>query len=384
MTDMDYTPFMQEAISLAERGSWQTCPNPAVGAVLVRDGVIVARGWHQAAGQDHAEVACLKDAAERGVNPAECTMLVTLEPCCHSGRVPPCTAAILQAGIRRVVIGAADPNPEACGGAQELRAAGIEVIEKVCEQECRDLAADFFVWQQKRRPFVMLKMAATLDGRIATRAGHARWVSSALSRQAVQDLRRNIALCGKGAVLVGGGTFRTDNPHLGVHDDTECQQPLACVLTSRLPAPDADFRLLKERPTQTVFLASPAAAASTTAKALRDKGVRVLALGPSIHGGPDFQGLLQKLRDELDCYYMLCEGGGRLALSMLEAGLVDEFYLHLAPLVLGDAEAIPLFSGRSPLNIDEALRLRIYRHSLCGEDIHIRLRPLEGAAAHRE
>lgn len=377
MNDVDYAPFMREAIGLAEQGRWKACPNPTVGAVLVRDGSIVARGWHRAAGQDHAEVACLADAETHGVNPAECTLVVTLEPCRHEGKVPPCTDAILRAGIRRVVTGMADPNPQACGGAKKLRAAGIEVIENVCVQECRDLVADFLVWQKTSRPFVMLKMAATLDGRIATRTGKSQWISSAASRKHVQDLRRSIAPCG-GVVLVGGGTFRADNPHLGVHDQKHCPQPLACVLTSRLPLPDADFRLLKERPEQTVFLVSPAAAASTTAKALRDKGVRVLALDPSPHGlheGPDFHALLQMLREELQCHYLLCEGGGRLALSLLEAGLVDDFFLHMAPVVLGDAEAAPLFSGRSPLTLDEALRLRVYGVSPCGEDLHIRFRP---------
>ncbi|MBO5490805.1 MAG: bifunctional diaminohydroxyphosphoribosylaminopyrimidine deaminase/5-amino-6-(5-phosphoribosylamino)uracil reductase RibD, partial [Desulfovibrio sp.] len=129
-----------------------------MGAVLVRDGMVVARGWHHAAGQDHAEVDCLKDAAAHGVNPAECTLVVTLEPCRHQGKTPPCTEAVLKAGVRRVVMGLRDPNPEAGGGAEALRAAGVDVIEHVCEEECRDLVADFLVWQKHDRPYVMLKM----------------------------------------------------------------------------------------------------------------------------------------------------------------------------------------------------------------------------------
>ena len=378
MSELDFVPFMHEAIDLAEKGRWHACPNPTVGAVLVRDGQIVARGWHHAAGEDHAEVDCIKDAASRGINPAECTLVVTLEPCCHQGKTPPCTEAVKAAGIKKVVVGLADINPVACGGACQLRECGVEVIEGVCEQECRDLVADFLIWQQHKRPYVMLKMAATLDGRIATRKGQSKWISCDKSREEVQELRAGIGLCG-GAILVGGGTFRTDNPQLTVRGENAGAQPLACVLTSRLPQPDADFHLLKDRPEQTVFMVSPAAAASTTAKALRDIGVRVLALGPGMHGGPDFPNLLRTVWEELHCPYMLCEGGGHLALSLLEAGLVDDFRLHLAPMILGDEDALPLFSGRAPLSLEEALRMRVNNTHLCGDDIHIHLRPLDAA-----
>ena len=378
MSELDYAPFMREAIALAERGRWKTCPNPTVGAVLVRDGHVAARGWHHAAGEDHAEVACIKDARAHGVDPADCTLVVTLEPCCHQGKTPPCTAAVREAGIKKLVVGLADPNPVACGGACQLREAGLEVVEGVCAQECRDLVADFLVWQTQNRPYVILKMAATLDGRIATRKGQSQWISSEPSRQEVQRLRAGIGLCG-GAVLIGGGTFRADDPRLTVHEaGATAPQPLACVLTSRLPQPDADFHLLRHRPEQTIFMASPAAAASTTAKALREMGVRVLALGPRARGGgPDFVGLLQLLWQELHCPYVLCEGGGKLALSLLEAGMVDDFRLHLAPIILGDADAQPLFSGRAPLSLDEALRLRVSRTDICGGDVHIRLHPLD-------
>lgn len=380
MSELDYSPFMREAIALAQKGRWKTWPNPMVGAVLVHDGQIVARGWHQAAGQDHAEVACLKDAAAKGVDASQCTLVVTLEPCCHQGKTPPCTDAVRQAGIKKIVVGLSDPNPEACGGACQLRETGLEVIEGVCAEACRDLVGDFLVWQQKQRPYIILKMAATLDGRIATRRGESQWISSEESRQEVQQLRAGIGRCG-GAVLVGGGTFRADNPRLTVRPISENEpdgpQPLACVLTSRLPQPDADFYLLKERPEQTIFLASPAAAASTTAKALRDMGVRVLSLGPALRGGPDLTHMLRTLWGELHCPYLLCEGGGHLALSLLESAVVDEFRLHMAPMILGDEDAHPLFSGRAPLSLDEALRMRVVGTHVSGGDIHIELRPLQ-------
>lgn len=251
MTESDFAPFMREALSLAELGRWKTYPNPAVGAVLVRDGRILARGFHHAAGEAHAEVECLKDAAARGVDPRGCTLVVTLEPCNHQGKTPPCTQAILDAGVSRVITGLADPNPRAAGGAARLREAGVDVIERVCEQECRDMIADFLIWQSLDRPYVLLKMAATLDGRIATRKGQSQWISSEESRREVQKLRAGIGRC-NGAVLVGGGTFRTDNPRLTARGEFAAgPQPLACVLTSRLPAPDADFHLLRDRPEQT-------------------------------------------------------------------------------------------------------------------------------------
>ena len=159
-----YESFMREAAELAERGRWSAAPNPTVGAVLVRDGVVVARGWHTAYGKSHAEVECLKDAEAKGVAPSACTLVVTLEPCNHQGQTPPCTEAVIAAGIRHVVIGLRDPNPKAAGGMERLAEAGVEVEAGVCEELCRDLVADFLIWQTTKRPYVMLKLAMTLDG----------------------------------------------------------------------------------------------------------------------------------------------------------------------------------------------------------------------------
>lgn len=374
----NFAPFMREAIRLARRGRWRTAPNPMVGAVLLREGEVVARGWHHGAGLPHAEVDCLADAAARNIDPAGCTLVVTLEPCCHHGKTPPCTDAILAAGIRRVVYGYRDPNPVAGGGAALLAAAGLEVTGPVLEAECRDLVADFLVWQTTERPYVLLKLAATLDGRIATRNGVSQWISGPESRRAVHGLRAGVGRAG-GAVLVGGGTFRADDPLLTARDVEEGEapprQPLACVLTSRLPAPDG-ARLLRERPGETVFFVSPALAASSAAQALRELGARVLALGAAPGGGPDLAGMLRAQRQELGCPYVLCEGGGQLALSLLEAGLVDEFHLHLAPLILGDEEARPLFAGRVPLELEAGLRLRLCGLERSGGDAHLLLRPV--------
>ena len=201
---------MARAVELAVRGKGTTAPNPCVGAVLVRDGAVVAEGWHMRCGGPHAEVNCLADAGAKGVDPSACALYVTLEPCNHHGRTPPCTMAVLEAGVPEVVVGAGDPNPKVAGGGAEfLRQRGVRVRQGVLGQACRDLIADFLVWQFTGRTFNTLKMAATLDGRIAARNGHSAWVSGPESREMVHELRARVD-----AVVVGGGTLRQDNPRL--------------------------------------------------------------------------------------------------------------------------------------------------------------------------
>ncbi|MDR2075974.1 MAG: bifunctional diaminohydroxyphosphoribosylaminopyrimidine deaminase/5-amino-6-(5-phosphoribosylamino)uracil reductase RibD [Desulfovibrio sp.] len=371
---------MLEAVAFAAQCRWQTAPNPPVGALLVREGRIVARGRHEGAGLPHAEAEALADARRKGVDPAACTLVVTLTPCNHHGKTPPCTEAILAAGIRRVLVGAPDPNPEAAGGLERLRAAGVLVETGVAESECLDLIDNFRVWQTTDLPYTVLKLAATLDGRIATRAGHSRWITSPETRRGVHELRRCMQ-----AVIIGGNTFYQDNPRLTSRREGEpSSQPLAVVVSSRLPEAGAARRLLRERPESTLFWTAAAAAASPRAKALRRLGVRVIGLGSDprteasctgARAGLNLAAGLAFLRRELGCFQVLCEGGGRLALSLLEKGLVHEFHLHLAPKILGDAEAVPLFSGRAPLLLNEALPLRILETRISGGDILITLRP---------
>lgn len=376
MNEHPYAAFMREAVALAEQGRWRAAPNPTVGALLVRNGEVVARGWHAAHGQDHAEVACLKYAAAHGVDPAECTLVVTLEPCNHQGLTPPCADAVLQAGIRHVVIGMADVNPDASGGAERLREAGIQVEMGVLEKECRDLVADFIIWQTTARPYVVLKMAATLDGRIATRSGNAQRITGEESRRRVMALREGMGLAG-GAVLVGGNTFVLDNPQLTARTDTARRQPLAAVATSRLPGIDAPFQLIQERPQDCVFFSSAAQAASPNAVALRAKGARIYGLDKAPSGrGLDVEQLLARLRGDEHCLYVLCEGGAKMGLSLLEQGVVDEFLLHLAPVVLGDEEAKPLFAGRNVDSIEDALHMRLTGMDASDGDVRLRFRPV--------
>lgn len=378
MSGHPFAPFMRQAIDLAERGRWHTAPNPTVGAVLVREGEVVARGWHTACGHPHAEVECLRDAAEKGIDPATCSLVVTLEPCNHQGKTPPCSHAVVSAGIRHVVVGLADPNPVASGGADYLRAHGVTVEMGICERECRDLVADFLTWKLTDLPYVILKLASTLDGRIATRSGHSQWISGDAARDRVHGLRARIGEAG-GAVLVGGNTLFADDPQLTARTrPAPARQPLAVVASTRLPLHAHLPRLFRERAAQTIFWTSEENAATDGATLLRDMGVTVTGLPRTASGRLDLRSGLVRLRTEHDVAHVLCEGGGRLALSLLEARLVGEFHLHLAPKIIGDANAPALFDGRAPLHMDEALRLRIGGIERCGEDCIMVLRPRKG------
>lgn len=382
--DAIYERAMREAVALAGEGRFRTAPNPCVGAVLLREGAVVAGGYHRRFGDAHAEINALADARAKGIDPAGCALVVTLEPCAHYGKTPPCTEALLRAGVRRVLVGARDPNPEAAGGVEVLRQNGVEVTTGLLEQECLDLIADFTTWRTTNLPYTTLKLASTLDGRIATRTGHSRWISGEKTRAMVHEARRHT-----GALIVGGNTFYQDNPRLtcrpGPDELPAKKQPLAVVVTSRLPSPDMQSFLLQERPGETIFWTTVAAAASPKAEALRKKGVRVLGLP---HIAPADNSLHDKMRSELDlsfgleslrrehgCWYAMCEGGGRLGLSLFEKNLCGELHLHLSPRILADNAATPLFDGLSPLRVDEGISLRITATRTCGADLIVSLRP---------
>jgi len=374
---------MLRAARLALRGRGRTAPNPCVGAVLAHNEQIVAEGWHKAFGGPHAEVECLADARSKGVDPSACTLYVTLEPCSHQGKTPPCTRAILEAGITRVVIGCLDPNPHvAGGGAEVLRAAGVEVVLGVQKVLCQDLIDEFRIWQTTKRPYSILKMASTLDGKIAARGGRPQAVSCPESQADVHLLRAEVQ-----AVIVGGNTFYGDNPQLTCRLDADglptgyCQ-PLAVVVTSTLPKAYSTFNLLRQRPEQVLFWTSEYSAKIPLADELRERGTLIWGL-PELRGGKlpgngeglDFAGAFARLRAEFGCYRTLCEGGGQLALSLARQDLVDEFVLYLAPRVLGDAEGKSLFAGGAVQSMDETLNFRLAVAASCGEDLKLTYKP---------
>lgn len=369
--------IMLLAVDLAQGGKGRTAPNPCVGAVLTLDDRVVAQGFHQGLGLPHAEVMAIANARAKNIDTRKCTLWVTLEPCNHQGRTPPCTRAVLDAGIPRVVAGAPDPNPHVPGGgAAFLRGKGVEVHVGVAETACKDLIADFTTWMRTPRPYVYLKLAATLDGRIATRTGDSQWISSEPSRQMVHELRGRV-----GAVLVGAGTLRADNPRLtcrlGDADaGSEQGHPLAVIVGTSLPDPGADVFLLRQRPGQTIFWTTARVAKSPQAQALRGLGCRVWGLGANlvdVHEG------LVRLRGELGVYDVLCEGGGRLAQHFVEQGLVGEWWLFQAPKSLGDEQAVPLLAGAFVERMDQARQWRFAKVRQAGADVLLILRPMAGA-----
>ncbi|WP_029895478.1 bifunctional diaminohydroxyphosphoribosylaminopyrimidine deaminase/5-amino-6-(5-phosphoribosylamino)uracil reductase RibD [Desulfohalovibrio reitneri] len=371
-----HEPIMRRALELAERARGLTAPNPCVGAVLAREGRILAEGFHARAGEPHAERACLADAAARGVDPTGCDLYVTLEPCNHHGRTTPCTEAILESGVARVIEGCADPNREVeGGGSARLRAAGVEVVEGVLKQRCRDAIDDFVRWQRDKRPHVLVKLAQTIDGRIAARSGVPEKVSGTESHRRVQELRGRAD-----AVLVGGGTLRADDPRLTCRLDPQERglspkgQPLAVVATRSLPPPRAQLCLLRQRPAETVFLTSRERAESDEADHLRALGCRVWGLGES-GGGLDLGEGLNRLYDEAGVHHVLCEGGGTLAMSLARAGLMDELRLYMAPRVLGDERARASFAGAGDIPMADALSLRLCWTASSGADLELCYRP---------
>ncbi|MGC4114363.1 MAG: bifunctional diaminohydroxyphosphoribosylaminopyrimidine deaminase/5-amino-6-(5-phosphoribosylamino)uracil reductase RibD [Myxococcales bacterium] len=318
-------PEMQElmrlAIAEARKGLGRTSPNPSVGAIVVKDGKVVARGFHAKAGGPHAEVVALRKAAEkaRGAD-----LYVTLEPCDHHGRTPPCTAAILAAGIKRVFVGCEDANPIVSGrGIKRLRAAGVSVVRGVLEDECLALNRPFFTFITERRPFVTLKVASTADGRIATATGDSRWVTGPEAREKVHGLREQID-----AILVGARTVREDDPQLTARPKGKLssRQPLRVILTRTLDVPPS--AKIFDEPTGGVLVLTTSDDAKRT-RALEKRGVEVVRV-PGGKRGVDLRAALELLH-ERDIVHLMVEGGGEVFGAFLEEGLADQLMLFIAP-----------------------------------------------------
>lgn len=329
--------FMKRALRLAMRGRGQTSPNPLVGAIVVLEGEIIAEGFHEVLGGPHAEVSALKDAGNRAKG---ATLYVTLEPCNHYGRTPPCTHAVLDAGIKRVVVGMADPNPHVKGsGADFLRSKGVPVQVGVLENECRLINQPFIKHSTTGIPFVTIKAAATLDGRIATRSGDARWISNERSRRFVHRLRH--ALDG---ILVGIETALRDNPLLTsrLPGKKAVRQPTRIVLDAALRL-DPASRLVETAREAPLWAACSEDAPDQSERRLLDAGVEVLRL-PSEGGRIDLSALLRELgRRRLTS--LLVEGGSRVIGSFIRSRQADDFFLFYAPKILADGEGIPMIQG---------------------------------------
>jgi diaminohydroxyphosphoribosylaminopyrimidine deaminase/5-amino-6-(5-phosphoribosylamino)uracil reductase len=343
MTDED-GQWMRRALQLAEQGRGYVEPNPLVGAVAVRDGRVIGEGWHQRYGQAHAEVNALAAAGEAAVG---ATLYVTLEPCCHHGKTPPCTEAVVRAGIRRVVAAMTDPFPQvAGGGAERLRAAGVAVEVGMCEAEARQLNAPYLKLLATGRPYVHAKWAMTLDGKIATHTGDSRWISNEASRRRVHQLRGRMD-----AILVGIGTVRADDPLLTARPPGP-RTPLRIVLDSqgRLPTESQLVRTARD-----VAVLVVTAGAVKRAEELQAFGCEVLPL-PVLEGRPDIFALLDELGHRR-LTNLLVEGGSAVLGSFFDAREIDEIQIYLAPRLVGGADALPAIGGRGVDRIAEGLSL---------------------------
>jgi diaminohydroxyphosphoribosylaminopyrimidine deaminase / 5-amino-6-(5-phosphoribosylamino)uracil reductase len=351
---------MAQALALAWRGAGQTSPNPPVGAVVARQGRIVGMGYHRRAGEFHAEVVALRQAGRRARG---ATLYVTLEPCCHlNKRTPPCVPFIIASGITQVVSATRDPNPQVHGrGLAALRRAKLKVKVGVGAAEAERLIESYRRLVTTGRPFVTLKVAATLDGKIATGKGESRWISTAASREMAHRLRAR-----SDAILVGIGTVLADDPSLTVRTGPpRGRAPLRVVLDPSLRIPMA-ARVLTDGQAPTLIVTTPAGPPTKRA-ALEKKGARVVVL-PARHGRISWRGLLKEL-GRRGIASLLIEGGAEVNASALREGVVDRVFFFLAPKILGGRDAIGAVGGKSPKNLREVLPVKVTSVRLVGSDI---------------
>lgn len=352
LTDREY---MSLALTLAANGAGSVNPNPLVGAVVVKDSQIVGQGWHQSFGGPHAEIFALDEAgdAARGA-----TLYITLEPCCHHGKTPPCTAQIINAGIRRVVVATRDPHSVNDGkGVAALRAAGIDVMEGVLQDEAQTQNEVFLKFITTGRPFVHLKLATSLDGRIATKTGDAKWISGENSRICAHQMRRKYS-----SILVGVGTVLSDDPSLNVrHVDGVDPRPIVLDPAGYIP--------LEARVLQSAL--EPIVVTHTMPE---EKERQLLAQGAVVwrigmaKGTLNLCALLERLGDE-DIDSVMIEGGGETAAHFLNAELVDKVSFFIAPVIIGGKDAIPSVGGAGIERMSEALKLHRVTTEWCGGDL---------------
>ena len=361
--DQSHQAFMAHALKLAQRAWGQTHPNPMVGAVIVEQGQIVAEGWHHAAGQPHAEIEALQ---ALGRKPAEgATIYVTLEPCSTCGRTGACTTAILESGLRNVVVGAVDPNPDHAGqGLALLRAAGVNVLEGVLAQDCTDLNLIFNHWIVSNRPLIAAKMALTLDGKFAAASGHSQWVTGEAARADVMRWRRYFP-----AIAVGANTVLRDDPSLTsrIGESTWCprrfvfDRSLRTVRETRWPQLYRDAHQGR-----TTVLCGPAADVDLRGQ-LTAHGVSVWEL-PEVDGHLDWEAFGKRCAEEEICGVYV-ETGPTLASSLLERQLVDYAFIYQAPKFMSDCATPSIGSARDTQSMRDALQLNHVRHAILGEDI---------------
>jgi len=352
--------YMRRTFELAKLGWGSTNPNPLVGAVIVKDGRIIAEGYHEKRGYAHAEAAAFNNAKEdvRGA-----TLYVNLEPCSHYGRTPPCAKAIIEKGIGKVVMAMADPNPKVAGrGIEMLKEAGIQVVCGILEEEAKKLNEIFIKYITTKRPFVIMKTAMTLDGKIASVRGDSKWISGEASRQYVHTLRNRVA-----AVMVGINTVLADNPSLTARlDSVKTRDPVRIVVDSKGLIP-AVSRVINPESSAGLILATTTALDPEKERLLMEKGVRILkADGPGGH--VDLVKLMDELY-ELKIDSVLLEGGGGLNAAALDSGIVDKVMTFIAPKIIGGKDAKTPVEGAGIEMMEHAVKLQDISISRFDEDI---------------
>ncbi|MBR6107009.1 MAG: bifunctional diaminohydroxyphosphoribosylaminopyrimidine deaminase/5-amino-6-(5-phosphoribosylamino)uracil reductase RibD [Oscillospiraceae bacterium] len=369
MTDAEW---MLRAVALAERGSGFVNPNPLVGCVIVRDGRVIGEGWHERYGSLHAERNALKNCTE---DPRGAVMYVTLEPCCHYGKNPPCTEAVIAAGISRVVVGSDDPNPLVAGkGLQQLRDAGIEVETGVCKAECDRLNRIFFHYITTGTPYCILKTAMTADGKTATRTGKSKWITGEEARQHVHETRKRVA-----AVLCGIGTVLADDPMLNCRTE-DPSQPVRVVCDSRLRLPMSSqlVRTAREIP----VIAAACVPDPEKQDQLEKAGVQVCML-PAENGHVSLRALMRVL-GEMHLDSVLIEGGAELHEAALRAGIVQQVQVYIAPKMFGGSGARPAVGGLGIAEVSDAYQLSAPEITRFGDDILLNYTVKEAAPCSQE
>jgi diaminohydroxyphosphoribosylaminopyrimidine deaminase/5-amino-6-(5-phosphoribosylamino)uracil reductase len=365
--------YMARALRLAEQGLWSTDPNPRVGCVIVRDGEIVGEGWHQVAGEPHAEIYALRMAKEKS---AGATCYVTLEPCCHHGRTPPCTDALIKAGITRVVVAMTDPNPLVSSkGIEQLLKAGIIVDTGILSHEAEQLNLGFFKRMRYNRPYIRCKLAMSLDGRTAMASGESQWITAVDARRDVQCLRARSS-----AIMTGAGTVLADNPSLTVREtDLPChlypkltplKQPLRVIIDTHLSMP-INARMLSLPGKTLIFTAST----NENLKIMLEKaGAQVISL-PGREREVDLKAMCRILAEKYEVNELMMETGATLSGSMLRAQLIDELVIYMAPKLLGN-KARGLFNLAEVEKLEQNITLDIKDIRAIGCDWRIIAHPI--------
>lgn len=356
---MDDEKWMKQALRLAEKGRGRTSPNPMVGAVLVKNDKVVGEGYHSKAGEAHAEILALREAGEHARGG---TLYLNLEPCAHFGKTPPCAPRVIESGVKRVLIGMVDPNPEVRGkGLESLKKAGLDVKVGILEKECQRLNEVFCKFILGKKPFVILKVAATLDGKIADRDGNSKWISGEASRRFVHRLRDQVD-----GIVVGIGTILKDDPLLTTRIKGG-RDPYRIILDSRLRIPE-ESKVVKMSHPKTIIVTTELAPKEKM-KELEEKGIRILILD-SKQGRVNLKSCLASL-GEMEMMSLMVEGGQQINGSFLDEGLIDKILLFLSPKLIGDNQALEIFGGKGVTDLKDAFSLNELRVRRIGEDILI-------------